>query len=163
VTNLPTRQRPRGKLTNNDASAVNTVLNHLGVTSRHGRRAWTARIAPPATAVRDALVSLADRAHNGLDAGLDGDDVLRVWPRVMVDLEVGNLLGRDAGLLANLLLMESEVVDDPVEADRLKRLARRLRELAPRPDGPGLRDPADEACSCGNGQVDAGCPEHRHR
>jgi hypothetical protein len=82
----PDRTPARGRLTGGQARAVNLLLEHLGVRSRHGgvRRA---REAYPAVDVRRAAELLADTASNTLMAGLDGQDVIDAWPQVAAALE----------------------------------------------------------------------------
>jgi hypothetical protein len=82
----PDRTRARGRPTGGQARAVNLLLEHLGVRSRHGgvRRAHEAY---PAVAVRQAAELLADTANNTLMAGIDGQDVVDAWPQVAVVLE----------------------------------------------------------------------------
>jgi hypothetical protein len=151
MTDSPTRERPRGKLTATAGHAANSLLNHLGITTRlgtlHGREPY------PAPHVREQAALLADLASNGLMAGVDGDDVRRLWPRAAAALEIGWLLAGDVALVAELFDLEAEALDGEdrpgaeadrhAEAGRLGDLAARLRDLD-RLLGAQVVDPARE-------------------
>ncbi len=61
-----------------EANAVNTVLNHLGVTPRYLTGSDLAKTPEPARVVEAARL-LADRANRALSAGVDAGDVDRAW------------------------------------------------------------------------------------
>jgi hypothetical protein len=73
-------------MTNTEATAVNTLLNHLGVRNLGG---LDGREQSPAPHAREAAAFLADRAHKTLSAGRRRADVERDWPVVAATLEAG--------------------------------------------------------------------------